>query len=138
MTILDPTATASAGTAPEPTVAGSWPDPWQDVCSLDALTPERGSAALVAGRSVALFRLEDDEVLAVDDVDPFWGVAVLSRGLVGCIGGRDTVASPLLKQRFDLRTGACLDDPTVTVGVWPVQVQRGRVAVAPPPSLAGP
>ncbi len=138
MTILDPATTASVGTTPAPSDTCSRQNGWQDVCGLDALTVERGAAALVDGRPVALFRLDDDEVLAVDDVDPFWGVPVLSRGLVGCLGGRDTVASPLLKQRFDLRTGDCLDDPAVTLAVWPVQVQQGRVAVAPPPSLAGP
>lgn len=140
MTILDPATgtSASVGRTTAPSATNSRQNRWHDVCRLDRLHPERGAAALVDGRAVALFRLEDDEVLAVDDVDPFWGVPVLSRGLVGCIGGRDTVASPLLKQRFDLRTGACLDDPTVTVDVWPVQVQGGRVAVSPPPSLAGP
>ena len=111
---------------------------WQDVCGLDQLTFERGAAALVEGRPVALFRLDDDEVLAIDDVDPFWGVAVLSRGLVGCVEGRDTVASPLLKQRFDLRTGRCLDDATVTVATWAVRVESGRVEVARLPSSAAP
>ncbi len=139
MSILDPTTTpASVGTPAAASETNSRQNRWHDVCGLDRLTVERGASALVDGRPVALFRLDDDEVLAVDDVDPFWGVPVLSRGLVGCIGGRDTVASPLLKQRFDLRTGDCLDDPTVTVAVWPVQVQQGRVAVTPPPSLAGP
>jgi len=111
---------------------------WQDVCGLDQLTVERGAGALVGGRPVALFRLDDDEVLAVDDVDPFWGVAVLSRGLVGCLGGRDTVASPLLKQRFDLRSGICLDDASVRVATWPVRVQEGRVEVGRVPSSAAP
>ena len=138
MTILDPATTTPVGTTPLSGEPCSRENGWRDVCGLDALTVERGAAALVEGRPVALFRLDDDEVLAVDDVDPFWGVPVLSRGLVGCIGDRDTVASPLLKQRFDLRTGDCLDDPAVRLAVWPVQVQQGRVAVAPPPSLAGP
>jgi len=111
---------------------------WVDVCALDRLTVDRGSAALVADRPVALFRLDGDEVLAIDDVDPFWGVAVLSRGLVGCVGGRDTVASPLLKQRFDLRTGACLDDRSRPVAAWPVRIHRGRVEVGRLPSCAAP
>jgi len=111
---------------------------WKDVCRVEDLTPERGAAALVDGHAVALFRLDDDEVLAIDDIDPFWGVAVLSRGLVGCLGGCDTVASPLLKQRFDLRSGMCLDDASVRVPTWPVRVQRGRVEVASVPSWAGP
>jgi nitrite reductase (NADH) small subunit len=132
MTLLEPTATAIDLTTPPAEIE------WQDICALERLTVERGSAALVAGRPVALFRLDGDEVLAVDDVDPFWDVPVLSRGLVGCVGGRDTVASPLLKQRFDLRTGQCLDDPSVAVGSWPVRVHQGRVEVAHAPSAHAP
>lgn len=112
------------------------PVAWQGVCRIHDLTPERGAAALVDGHPVALFRLDDDDVVAIDDVDPFWGVPVLSRGLVGCLGGRDTVASPLLKQRFDLRTGACIDDPKVTVPTWPVRVLDGQVEVGRAPSTA--
>lgn len=137
MTILHPTP-GSGGSTAAPGDTFSRQDTWQDVCALDRLTVERGAAALVGGRAVALFRLDDDEVLAVDDVDPFWGVSVLSRGLVGSIGGRDTVASPLHKQRFDLRTGACLDDPTVAVATWAARVHQGRVEVALPPSDACP
>jgi nitrite reductase (NADH) small subunit len=114
------------------------PVAWQDVCRIADLTPERGAAALVEGHPVALFRLDDDDVVAIDDVDPFWGVPVLSRGLVGFLAGRDTVASPLLKQRFDLRTGVCIDDPSVAVATWPVRILAGRVEVGRAPSTAGP
>ncbi len=31
------------------------------------------------------------------------------------------MASPLLKQRFDLETGRCLDDEEVAVAVYPVR-----------------
>lgn len=129
MTILDPTTT---------TITSTDTGTWFDVCGLDALTVERGAAALVDGRAVALFRLDHDEVLAVDDVDPFWGVSVLSRGIVGCIGGQDTVASPLHKQRFDLRTGTCIDDPSVGVATWPVRLNQGRIEVGRPSSLPSP
>jgi nitrite reductase (NADH) small subunit len=47
---------------------------------------------------------------------------VLSRGIVGDRGGRVTVASPLLKQAFSLEDGSCLDDPRVSVPVYPVRV----------------
>jgi nitrite reductase (NADH) small subunit len=55
---------------------------------------------------------------------------VLSRGLIGDVDGAPTVASPLYKQRFDLRTGRCLEDSTVDVRTWPVRVHEGRVEVA--------
>jgi nitrite reductase (NADH) small subunit len=79
---------------------------------------------------VAIFLLGDDELCAVDDVDPFTGVGVLSRGLVGDADGRSTVASPVYKQRFDLRTGRCLDDATVAISTWPVRTRDGLIEVA--------
>jgi nitrite reductase (NADH) small subunit len=40
-----------------------------------------------------------------------------------------TVASPMHKQRFDLRTGRCLDDAGVVVDTVPVRVESGVVQV---------
>jgi NAD(P)H-dependent nitrite reductase small subunit len=79
------------------------------VCLLKALSPERGAAALVRGVQVALFRTFDDAVYAVQQRDPYSGAHVMSRGIVGSRGDIPTVASPMYKQVFDLRTGACLD-----------------------------
>ncbi|GAA2074504.1 hypothetical protein GCM10009821_11640 [Aeromicrobium halocynthiae] len=93
------------------------------VCRLADLHPDRGAAALVEGHQVALFRLAvTDEVLAVSHRDPFTGANVIARGLVGSRGDVPTVASPLLKQAFDLRTGRCLDDPDVALATYPVHV----------------
>ncbi|MAT06861.1 MAG: nitrite reductase (NAD(P)H) small subunit [Acidimicrobiaceae bacterium] len=105
---------------------------WTDVIAVDRLTVDRGVAALVDGDAVAVFRLGNDDIVAIDHVDPFTGVGVLARGLVGSVGDRDVVVSPLHKQRFDLRTGECLDDPTRSVRTWSVSVADGTVRVAPP------
>ena len=125
-------------TSSDPRDLGLLDAEWTDVCRLDALIPERGVACLVEGEQVALFRLAPlDEggssaaVLAVDHVDPFHGVGVLARGLVGSVGERDVVISPLHKQRFDLRTGECLDAPDVSVRTWEVAVADGTVRVRP-------
>ena len=100
------------------------------VCTLVSLVPDRGAAALVAGHQVALFRLrETDEVLAVDHRDPFSGANVIARGLVGSRGDVPTVASPVYKQTFDLRTGLCLDDESASLGVWETRVNNGVVEV---------
>jgi nitrite reductase (NADH) small subunit len=48
---------------------------------------------------------------------------------VGTRGDIPTVASPLHKQVFDLRTGACLDDAAVAVPVFAVREREGRVEV---------
>ncbi|MCW2831385.1 MAG: nitrite reductase [Aeromicrobium sp.] len=103
---------------------------WQRVCELETLFPDRGAAALVDGHQVALFRLRDtDDVHAVDHLDPFSRANVMARGLVGSRNGTPTVASPMHKQSFDLRTGQCLDDPDVSLRVWPTRVSDGWVEI---------
>ncbi|MGW2819805.1 nitrite reductase small subunit NirD [Streptomyces sp. NPDC001443] len=97
-------------------------DSWFAVCDLTTLAPGRGLAALLPdGRQVALFRDRSGALYGIDNRDPFSGAAVLSRGLTGTHRGRPFVASPLLKQRFDLLTGQCLDDETVRVATYEVQ-----------------
>jgi nitrite reductase (NADH) small subunit len=106
---------------------------WTPVCALTDLLPDRGAAALLeGGAQVAVFRTAGDEVHALSNVDPFSGAAVLSRGLVGDVGGVPVVASPMHKQHFDLRTGACVDDPAVSVAVYPVRVEDGTILVGLP------
>ncbi len=101
---------------------------WQSVCPASALTPDRGVAALAPwGTQVAIFRLSSGEIYAVGNRDPFSGAHVLSRGIVGDHGGVPTVASPVYKQRFDLRTGVCLDDPAVWVPTFLVRVSDDGV-----------
>jgi nitrite reductase (NADH) small subunit len=103
---------------------------WTAVCRYDDLQPERGAAALVGGEQVALFRGFDGTLYAIGNRDPFTGAFVLSRGIVGTRGTIPTVASPLHKQVFDLRTGVCLDDATAAAGVFGVRVRDGTVEVA--------
>ncbi|MER5193157.1 nitrite reductase small subunit NirD [Streptomyces sp. NPDC002755] len=95
---------------------------WFTVCDVSRLIPGRGVAALLPdGRQVALFRDRAGELYAVDNRDPFGGAAVLSRGLTGTHEGRTFVASPLLKQRFDLSSGVCLDDDSVRIVTYEVR-----------------
>lgn len=105
---------------------------WQDVCALDDLLVERGACVLVDGQQVALFRLADGRVRALSNYDPFSKAFVISRGIVGCTAGRTKVASPMYKQSFDLVTGVCLDDPSVSLPVHEVRVVEGRVEVRSP------
>ncbi|MCH0565388.1 MULTISPECIES: nitrite reductase small subunit NirD [unclassified Streptomyces] len=97
-------------------------DDWFTVCDLLRLLPGRGVAALLPdGRQVALFRDRGGRLYAIDNRDPFSGAAVLSRGLTGAHEGNPFVASPLLKQRFDLASGRCLDDEDVQVATYEVR-----------------
>lgn len=114
---------------PLPTTVTRPLDGWVEVCVVERLTPDRGVAALVDGHQVAVFLLSDGTLRAVDNIDPCSGAAVLSRGLVGDVGGVTTVASPLYKQRFDLATGACLDADVAPLVVHDVAVIHGIVFV---------
>lgn len=98
------------------------------VCSLSALRPEQGVAALLPdGSQVAVFLTFAGSVHALDNVDPFSGAAVLARGIVGDRGGVPVVVSPVYKQAFSLETGACLDSAEHSVAVHAVRVRDGVV-----------
>ncbi|MEV7724102.1 nitrite reductase small subunit NirD [Streptomyces sp. NPDC087917] len=97
-------------------------DGWLTVCELSSLVPGRGVAALLPdGSQAALFLDRAGSPYAISNRDPFTGAQVLSRGLLGRAQGRPFVASPLLKQRFDLESGRCLDDEEVVVRTYPVR-----------------
>ncbi|MBW4546001.1 MAG: nitrite reductase small subunit NirD [Symplocastrum torsivum CPER-KK1] len=104
---------------------------WVDICSLEAIAPNTGVCALVEGQQVAIFRLgTENEVFALSNYDPFSKAFVLSRGIVGDRNGIPKVASPIYKQNFNLSTGQCLDDETVSLPTYNVRVVEGRVQVA--------
>lgn len=105
---------------------------WTAVCRVDRIVPDTGVTALVAGVQVAVFRLSDDRVLAIGNHDPCSKANVLSRGIVGDVEGRAFVASPIHKQRFDLVSGACLDEPDMTTTSFGVRVVDDIVEVAIP------
>ena len=105
---------------------------WVDVCRLEKLIPGRGVCALVGELQVAVFRIAGEEIYALSNFDPFSRAFVLSRGIVGCKAERLKVASPIYKQSFDLVTGVCLDDATVTLPTYEVRILDGMVQVAGP------
>ena len=105
--------------------------PWVDICALDDIVPDTGVCALLGGEQVALVRASG-QLFAVDNYDPFSQAFVISCGIVGDQAGVPTIASPIYKQRFDLRSGQCLDDPEVRLPVFLVRVRAGRVECRQP------
>jgi nitrite reductase (NADH) small subunit len=95
---------------------------WVRVCSLADIVPDTGVCALVNGEQVAVFRVSACDLYAIDNFDPNANAAVLSRGLIGNLGERLVVASPIHKQHFDLRTGECIEMPEHSVRAWSVQL----------------
>jgi len=97
-------------------------------CELEDIFDGGGVCALIDGRQVALLRV-GEEVFALENLDPFSGANVISRGLTGDLAGQLVVASPVYKQHFNLRTGRCLEDESVSLATWPCGVLDGRVWV---------
>ncbi|UDM53709.1 nitrite reductase small subunit NirD [Cupriavidus sp. MP-37] len=107
------------------------PETWTAVCTVRDIVPNTGVCALVDDRQVAVFRIgRGDEVYAIDNFDPNAQAAVLSRGLVGNLGERLVVASPIYKHHFDLRTGECLEAPEHSVNAYAARVYDGKVWIA--------
>lgn len=106
------------------------PDRWQRICALSDICPNTGVAALYHGEQIALFRIgAGAQLRAIANYDPNSNAAVLSRGIVGSIGERTVVASPIFKQHFDLKTGECLEAPHHSVHAFVTRVDQGEVWV---------
>ena len=105
---------------------------WRAVCSVDDILPNTGICALIEGRHVAVFHVktETGQLFAIDNYDPNADASVLSRGLVGNLGERIVVASPIYKHHFDLQSGECLEAPENSVSAYPVRVENRQVQVA--------
>lgn len=127
------------------TLVSDAPVRWERACLVTDLFPERGAAALFGDVQVALFRLPEDpvhgvQVYAVQNLDPFSGAHVMSRGIVGTRAGEPTVAAPVYKQVFSLISGQCLvaADKTPKEGLsphlatYPVEVRDGVIHVGLP------
>ena len=103
---------------------------WVDVCRVDDLIADRGVCAIVGDYQVAIFKVSaDDSLYALSNYDPCSGAYVMSRGIVGSKGDMLKVTSPIYKQGFDLRTGQCLDDPSLSVMTFPVRAVDGQVQI---------
>lgn len=104
---------------------------WQPICHRDDLLPGGGVCALVGDHPVAVFYLPGHEqsLYAIGNYDPIGRASVMSRGIVGSIGERLVVASPLYKQHFDLATGACLEDDAVAIPVYEVRLDGDSVLI---------
>jgi nitrite reductase (NADH) small subunit len=100
---------------------------WVQVCYLDDIVPNTGVCALVDDEQVAIFRVGQSELYALDNYDPNAKASVLSRGLIGNLGERLVVASPIYKHHFDLRTGECLEAPVHSVHAWQVRLHGEHV-----------
>ncbi|MDR9826705.1 nitrite reductase small subunit NirD [Vibrio sp. FNV 38] len=103
---------------------------WFTVCNASDLSPNTGICALVSGKQIAIFNCKrSEELFAIDNYDPIGQANILSRGIIGSVNGEPYVASPLYKQHFHLKTGVCLEEPTLSVATYLVQEHDGQIQV---------
>jgi nitrite reductase (NADH) small subunit len=88
-----------------------------------------GVPALIGAAAVAVFKTHTGELFAVSNIDPRTGSSVIARGIVGTRGEIPTVASPLHKEVYNLRTGVCLDDQMKRLEAFEVRIAGGIVQV---------
>lgn len=95
------------------------------VCSKDDLIANSGICVLLGDLQVAVFYLpgESPTVYGLSNWDPIGKANVLSRGIVGDIGGELVVASPLYKQHFSLVSGRCLEQEELSVRTFELTLE---------------
>jgi len=110
------------------------PKQWEDICKTGDILPNIGVCALFEGQQVAIFKIANssgtEQLFAINNYCPFSESNTISRGLVGSLEGKTVVASPLYKQHFDLSTGICLEDSTVSLNIYPVRIEGDTVQLA--------
>ncbi|KKD58951.1 nitrite reductase [Grimontia sp. AD028] len=104
---------------------------WQTICEKSDLVKNTGVCALLEDKQVAVFLCgRTDSLYAVDNYDPIGKANVLSRGMIGSIGDKTVIASPLYKQHFCLDSGICLEDENVSIATYPVRCHEGAVQLS--------
>jgi len=104
---------------------------WFHACRVNDIAPWTGVAALFSRTQIALIRFgQSESIYALGNFDPFSKAYVISRGIVGDVGGDPTVASPVYKQHFRLSDGVCIEDAAVVLPTYPTRIEHGDIFVA--------
>jgi NAD(P)H-dependent nitrite reductase small subunit len=90
---------------------------WTKICKSDELAPGEGQTIKVKTQTIAIFRLENDEIHAIDDECPH---------AYGSLGGGmviddNMVVCPDHGWLFDVRTGICPNDAAICVRKFQVR-----------------
>ncbi|MGR6832129.1 nitrite reductase small subunit NirD [Aliivibrio wodanis] len=103
---------------------------WITICKINELTPQLGACAKVEDNQVALFYCKrSDRLYALSNYDPIGQANVISRGMMGSVEGEPYLSSPLYKHHFHLETGACIEQPDISLTTYPVRVMGHHVQI---------
>ena len=98
---------------------------WRLVCQVEDI-PRHGARTVRTGDAViALFRLSDDRIRAVDNRCPH-KQGPLAEGIIS----GDVVTCPLHARKIDLEGGAVLAPDSGCVRTYPVRIEDGRVLLS--------
>jgi len=107
---------------------------WFDICNVDDILQGMGRCALFNEQQVAIFRIKningEEQFYAIDNYCPFSKSNTISRGLTGSIANKIVVASPIYKQHFELSTGFCLEDESVSLKTYTVRLNGNTIQLA--------
>lgn len=98
----------------------------REIClgPVDAIPIGEGRAFSTGGPRIAVFRPRGGSIYAVQAVCPH------QQGpLADGIAGGCTLICPLHSWKFDLATGACLNEPGYRLTTYPVRLQEGSIYV---------
>jgi NAD(P)H-dependent nitrite reductase small subunit len=100
-----------------------------EVGPLEQLTPGQGRCVVAGNRQIAVFRLRDGRVFALDNVCPH-RAGPLSEGIVGIdhASQLEAVVCPFHSYKFVLSDGRGLDTE-LHVRSYPVEFRDGRIFV---------
>lgn len=100
------------------------------VCKITDIIPNTGVCAAYGDKHVAIFKTPDHKLYAIDNIDPFTKASVLARGLIGEKEGKFYVASPIYKQKYDLESGQCLNDDSVKLEAYQLEIKDDEIYIA--------
>lgn len=99
---------------------------WVSVGNVDQIGMGQGDCFLIGTRKIALFRLRNNRVYALEAVCPHRG-GPLADGIIG----RETVIRPLHGYKFSLTDGHDLESD-FSIGTYATEIRNGRVYVSLP------
>lgn len=107
---------------------------WVSVGNVDDFPIDGGATIRYGKVQIAVFNFASrGEWYASQNMCPHRKAFVLSRGLMGDVGGEPKIACPLHKKTFSLQTGESLQDEPYNIRTFPVKVEGDEVFLELPP-----
>jgi len=98
---------------------------WIEVCKLDEIPPSQARTVKVGDTTIAVFRLTDNRVKAVENRCPH-KQGPLAEGIIS----GDNILCPLHNWRISLDSGEVAEPDKGCVKTYPVKVENGQVLLS--------